>query len=149
MFRLSLWQQKKLRSAENASSAFSHSTGRSSSPSQDKHHHHKQRKVCTSVRSRNEEPLNCWRIHPFTLVSSWVFKCLFRAIRTRVAKKSATRSLPTAWALPWRPALLIRYERADCVADLKICTTRDCQHFPKNNDGVSNFRNPLSICPVI
>ncbi|XP_056892645.1 protein AF-17-like [Takifugu flavidus] len=36
--------QKKLRSAENASSAFSHSTGRSSSPSQDKHHHHKQRK---------------------------------------------------------------------------------------------------------
>uniref|UniRef100_H3D9G6 MLLT6, PHD finger containing n=1 Tax=Tetraodon nigroviridis TaxID=99883 RepID=H3D9G6_TETNG len=36
--------QKKLRSAENASSAFSHSTGRSSSPPQDKHHHHKQRK---------------------------------------------------------------------------------------------------------
>nr|XP_057921356.1 protein AF-17-like isoform X2 [Doryrhamphus excisus] len=36
--------QKKLRSSENTSSAFSHSRGRSTSPTQDKHHHHRQRK---------------------------------------------------------------------------------------------------------
>ncbi|CAG06148.1 unnamed protein product, partial [Tetraodon nigroviridis] len=48
--------QKKLRSAENASSAFSHSTGRSSSPPQDKHHHHKQRKVSSHKdKSRQKE----------------------------------------------------------------------------------------------
>ncbi|XP_057699643.1 protein AF-17-like isoform X2 [Corythoichthys intestinalis] len=36
--------QKKRRSGENASNAFSHSRGRSTSPSQDKHHYHRQRK---------------------------------------------------------------------------------------------------------
>ncbi|XP_054635515.1 protein AF-17-like isoform X3 [Dunckerocampus dactyliophorus] len=36
--------QKKLRSSENTSSAFGHSRGRSTSPTQDKHHHHRQRK---------------------------------------------------------------------------------------------------------
>ncbi|XP_034544637.1 protein AF-17-like isoform X2 [Notolabrus celidotus] len=36
--------QKKLRSSENTSNSFSHSRGRSSSPSLEKHHHHRQRK---------------------------------------------------------------------------------------------------------
>ncbi|XP_034043412.1 protein AF-17-like [Thalassophryne amazonica] len=36
--------QKKLRSSGNTGSSFSHSRGRSSSPTQDKHHHHRQRK---------------------------------------------------------------------------------------------------------
>lgn len=43
-------QQKKLRSSENQQSgAFAHSRGRSSSPLQDKHHHHRQRKVRSAV----------------------------------------------------------------------------------------------------
>ncbi|CAL8333369.1 unnamed protein product [Lota lota] len=37
-------KMKKLRSSENTSGTFSHPRGPSSSPSQDKHHHHKQRK---------------------------------------------------------------------------------------------------------